>query len=352
MHSANFKHKDRLFVFLFGNQDYKELTLSLYNAINNTSYDDPSLITFNMLDNFLYMGVKNDVSFIVSDTINLYEHQSTVNPNMPVRMFSYISRIYNPILENLSDSLFINKPLKIPGPSFVVFYNGEKDIGEYCQLKLSDIFYNPLGTKLELLVDVYNINYGHNKKLMERCQSLKEYSWLIDRIRTNKKQNGDLSEAIGDAIMKLPKSFLIEPIISKHRSEVFEMIFTAESYEQDMEKYWDTVRRYATAEGLEEGRAQGLAEGLAEGKAQGLEEGKAQGLVEGKAQGLTEGRAQGLAEGKAQGLAEGKAQGLSEGRAEGLAEGLEKSKEKVINMLLELGYSKEDAVKMVEEKFR
>ena len=33
----------------------------------------------------------NDVSFVLSNTVNLYEHQSTINPNMPLRDLFYIN---------------------------------------------------------------------------------------------------------------------------------------------------------------------------------------------------------------------------------------------------------------------
>ena len=292
----NIKHKDRLFVFLFGNERYKEFTLSLYNAINNTSYDDPSLISFNTLDNFLYMGVKNDVSFLIADTINLYEHQSTINRNMPLRMLVYASRIYSALIDELGDSIYYDEPLKLPGPSFVVFYNGEKDIGESQTLNISNIFSNSHGVKLDMHVDVLNINYGHNEWLMEKCPPLKEYSWFVYSIREGKKQTGDLSNAIADAIMKMPDSFKIKPIISKHAAEVSEMIFTIENYEKDMQKYFDTVKRYATKEGREEG--------------------------------------------------------IRQGRKEGIKEGIIRSKTKTVELMIELGYSEEDAVKMVEEKFK
>lgn len=63
---TNIKHKDRLFIFLFGNESYKQWTLNLYNSINHSNYDDPEDIKFYTLDDFLYMGMKNDVSFIIN----------------------------------------------------------------------------------------------------------------------------------------------------------------------------------------------------------------------------------------------------------------------------------------------
>ena len=178
------------------------------------------------------------------------------------------------------------------------------------------------------LCKVININYGHSEWLMEKCPPLKEYSWFIQQIRDKKKQTGDLSQAIADAIMKMPNDYVIKPIISKHTAEVFEMMFTIESYEKDMQKYFDTVKRYATKEGLEEGLERGLKEGREKGLQEGLKEGKKEGIKEG------------IKEGKKEGIKEGKIQAINE------------SKIKVIELMMELGYPEDEARKMVEEKFK
>ena len=75
--------------------------LSLYNAINGTNYTDPALLRITTLSGALFLGYQNDVSFLVGATLNLYEHQSTFNPNMPVRGLIYFSRLYEDyILDN------------------------------------------------------------------------------------------------------------------------------------------------------------------------------------------------------------------------------------------------------------
>ena len=80
MHTINRDHKDRLFSFLFGSESNKEWTLSLYNAVNNTSYTDPQAILFTTIEDAVYMGMKNDLSFILFHVMNIYEQQSTYNP--------------------------------------------------------------------------------------------------------------------------------------------------------------------------------------------------------------------------------------------------------------------------------
>ena len=74
MQPLNRKHKDRLFRLTFRERDD---LLSLYNAIRGTAYQNPDDLTITTLEDVIYLGMKNDVSFIVGSTMNLYEHQST-----------------------------------------------------------------------------------------------------------------------------------------------------------------------------------------------------------------------------------------------------------------------------------
>ena len=88
---VNREYKDRLFTFIFGSEQNREWTLSLYNAVNGSHYTDASLIRFNTLKDMLYMEMRNDTSFLISDVLSVYEHQSTPNPNMPLRLLQYVS---------------------------------------------------------------------------------------------------------------------------------------------------------------------------------------------------------------------------------------------------------------------
>ena len=81
-------YKDTVFRMLFNN---KEALLSLYNAINGTHYDKTDDLEIITLENAVYMAMKNDIAFILGLYMNLYEHQSTLNPNMPLRDLFYIA---------------------------------------------------------------------------------------------------------------------------------------------------------------------------------------------------------------------------------------------------------------------
>ena len=71
---GNREHNSALFNLAF---ERKEDKLVLYNAVNNTDYHNLDELEVDTLNSALYMGVKNDISFLIGHTMNLYEHQST-----------------------------------------------------------------------------------------------------------------------------------------------------------------------------------------------------------------------------------------------------------------------------------
>ena len=119
--SVRRSYKDSLFRMIF--KEKREL-LSLYNAINGTSYQDPDELIVTTIEDVLYMGRKNDVSFLIGTRLYLYEHQSTWNPNLPLRNLFYVSDLYSAITEERN--LYSSKRIQIPTPHFLVFYNGEE----------------------------------------------------------------------------------------------------------------------------------------------------------------------------------------------------------------------------------
>ena len=133
----NRKFKDTLFRKVFNN---KRDLLSLYNALNNTEHTDESLITINTIEDAIYIGYKNDISFIINSELNLYEHQSSVNPNMPVRGLIYFAELYKGYIDQNNLLIYNERLVKLPFPRYVVFYNGTEDEPEEQELRLSDSF--------------------------------------------------------------------------------------------------------------------------------------------------------------------------------------------------------------------
>ena len=157
-------YKDRIFRMIFKE---KRALLALYNAMNDTAYQDPEELVITTLENAIYLGMKNDVSFMICDRLFLYEHQSTKNPNMPLRNLLYVADLYSVLTKDMF--LYGELPVAIPEPRFVVFYNGEQKMEERSVLRLSDL-YHPRTEHpyLELETLVLNINKGYNAELMEK----------------------------------------------------------------------------------------------------------------------------------------------------------------------------------------
>jgi len=219
MAHVNRKHKDTLFRLLFSE---KNNLLQLYNGVNHTDYDDPDDLEINTLQNATYMKVKNDVSFVIADEMHLYEHQSTVNLNMPLRDLFYASSLLRGMVS--SKDLYRRKPVQIPTPRFLVFYNGVEEQPEHQVLKLSDLYEHRIEQpEMELTVRVLNINEGKNKDIVSACRLLHDYVKFVALIRENQKSTNDLETAIKLAIDYCIGNGILADFLRKHRAEAEEM---------------------------------------------------------------------------------------------------------------------------------
>lgn len=225
---VNREHRDRLFKMIFGRPEHREWTLSLYNAVNGTDYKDASLIEFNTLEDTIYMGMKNDLSFILDWNQSFYEHQSSYNPNMPVRFLMYLGTLWSGWLYGSDDlDIYGTKLVKLPVPQFVVFYNGTEKDSEEIVLHLSDAFPEAIKDKsdIELRVTMLNVNSGRNMKLLEKSRPLYEYAWLIDRIREGRKTM-TIEAAVDKALEEMPDDFQIKPFLMENKGAVKMSILT------------------------------------------------------------------------------------------------------------------------------
>ena len=222
--TINRTYKDRLFKIIF--EDKKEL-LSLYNALTGKNYQNPDELEINTIDDVIYMHLKNDMSFILDDWQNLFEQQSTFNPNQPLRGFFYFADLYK--VKYFGKKIYSTRLLKIPTPQYIVFYNGTTSMPDRKELRLSDAFQQPTAQPdIEVVAHMLNINYGHNKELMERCQKLKEYAQFIDIIRHYLKENEHWSneQAISKAIDDCIKNNILRDILQKERLRVMASILS------------------------------------------------------------------------------------------------------------------------------
>ena len=258
MAAVSNEYKDRLFSFLFGAEENRAWTLSLYNTINDSHFTDADAITINTIKEVLYLGMHNDVSFLISDQMNLYEQQSSYNPNIPLRDLQYAGNLYEKYIQEKHWNKYGSRLLRLPVPKLVTFYNGTRDQPDETILRLSDSFPENAEADIEVRVRMININYGRNKKLLEKCRPLKEYAWFIREIRNNR--TVPLDQAIGRAIDNMPADYEIRPFLTVHRAEVLGMLLTEYNEEEAMELF----RQDGIAEGMEKGIEKGMEKGRVE----------------------------------------------------------------------------------------
>jgi len=232
----------------------KENFLSLYNALHNTELKDTEQLKNIRLDQVLYMSFYNDVSYLVDNKIIvLAEHQSTINPNMPLRCLEYISRLYETLFE--SKEKYSRKLLQIPTPEFYVFYNGEKDYPSDKILKLSDAFIEKIGeANLELTVKVININKQNSHPILENCKTMYEYTVFVETVR--KWKEIDQINGFEKAIEECIQNNILKDYLKRKTKEVLNMLVAEYDYETDIAVQRAEEREIAFAEGISQGAYQ------------------------------------------------------------------------------------------------
>jgi len=252
MENVNRNHKNSVFSSLFSTPD---VLRELYSAIEGIPIPSDIPININTLTNALYRGQINDISFLIDNRlVVLIEHQSTINNNIPLRLLMYIARVYEKIVKRRKR--YQNKLEKIPKPEFIVLYNGKEDYPDHKALKLSDAFKDFEGLKLskgdviplELIVQVYNINHGHNSEILKRSETLDGYSIFIDKIREYQKQEKSLEKAGRSAINYCIKNNILKDYLEANASEVLNMLFG----EWDKEEYLEVACEEAREAGMEQ----------------------------------------------------------------------------------------------------
>ena len=269
--AANRQYEDTVFRMLFSE---KENLLSLYNAVTGNAYQNADDLKIVTLENAIYMGMKNDLAFMLETNIYLYEHQSTLNPNIPLRDLIYIGIEYQQYVDD--KSLYSSRLQKIPAPKFMVFYNGTDAVDDRVELRLSKAYEHLAGEPdLELKALMLNVNEGHNKELMEQCQTLKEYAIYVARVRKYTSEM-NLNDAVARAIDECIKEGILVEFLRKNRSEV-KMVSILE-YDKEWEE--KKLRKAEYEAGRSEGIEIGKSEGIEIGKSKGIEIGRDKAMAE------------------------------------------------------------------------
>ena len=266
-HAKN-NYRDSLFRKYFEHPDKLAALHELLTGIPTAEQN----VEIKTLKSVLFNRLKNDISFKVGDRfIVLFEHQSTINPNMPARMLLYSAMLYRKMLSK--ESIYSKKLIPLPAPEFYVLYNGKEPWTDNSKLYLSSAFAENQHN-LELVVTVRNIRYNKDNELLQKYKPLHDYSFFVYDVEKRVASGDSLADAIRSATNYCINHNIMRDYLSANYEEVFEMM-SLRWNEKDAKKYWQKeAREEGHAAGLVEGRAQGLSQGHAQGLSQGLVKGR------------------------------------------------------------------------------
>ena len=274
----NRKHKDSLFVDYFSkDRDWKQHFLSLYNALHGTNLQvsDTQLERVN-LEQVLYKSYYNDIAVLVDGQfILMIEHQSTINPNMPLRLLEYVARIYGSIVD--SKAKFSRHLVPLAKPEFYVFYTGDQELPPESYLYLSDAFPNQAPNSdltLELKVKVCTIKSDTPSPVVNSCTDLEQYVQFLELVEDAKA--ADHKHPLKWAIQEAVRRNILRDYLERKGGEVLSILMTEYDYATDMA----VLKEEAYEDGLFVGLATGREEGISIGLATGREEGAYQNKLE------------------------------------------------------------------------
>ena len=239
-------YKDGVFRALFNDED---ALLELCSALLGIPYPKGTPIRIVTLKDTLFGDLKNDLAFVIEERlIILAEHQSTLCPNLPLRMLYYLAKEYE--RETYTRAIYSRSLIPLPAPELYVFYNGMEDAPLEQELKLSDAFLEKRDTiVVEAVVKVINVNYEKGAELLRRCRSMREYSLLIHKIRERYKIDGNLKAAIAGSIQECREENILTEFLKKNGGEIMSFLFEELSRE---EREKSRQQQLATAARLKE----------------------------------------------------------------------------------------------------
>lgn len=217
----NREYKSDVFSMLLENKKY---ALEVYNALNDSNYQDPEEVKMIKLEKGVSLSIRNDASFVIDMNISFFEHQSTYNPNMPLRsMIYYVNALEDWIQENEID-IFSRKKIRISTPHFVVFYNGAEKRPEYEEMNLSQLFANTVEKPdIEVRCKVYNINPNNNQELKKKSEVLHGYTFFVEKVRYYKNRGIPLDDSVDRAIADCIGNHILEDFFLSRKDEVKKM---------------------------------------------------------------------------------------------------------------------------------
>ena len=268
------KAKDSIFTSLFRDpENVAKLYKDLHPELNNVKTSDINIMT---LVSVFVDSIYNDLGFVVKENgkdklIVLVEAQSTWNPNMPFRIWCYLSETYRDYIRKTGQNVYGGKKVNLPMPEMYLIFTGNRK-KKIESMSLGDDFFGGKVLRdmnVHVLYEADNTIYG-------------EYIYFCKTLDKNRNlYPGDTKKIVTTTIDECEKRGCLTKFLENHRGEIYNMV-------DDLfdKKYWLECRdKEKIAEGEARGRAEGRAEGEAKGRAEGRAEGEAKGRAEGRAEG-------------------------------------------------------------------
>ncbi len=258
---TNRNHKDPLFVRIFSNLEHKDWIISLVNALSGTHYTENELIEVNTIEEILYIKMKNDVSYLIDHQLFLIVHQSSYNPNMPLRGLIYFGQLYDSYIQQHNLNVYSSRRIKLPRPQFFVMYNGTRDVPDVLKLRLSDSFDND-GTDtlddigFEWTATMYNINAGHNNSLLNACQPLQQYSLFVGKIHQGRLAGLSLDAALSQAVDYGIEHNFFDGLLRKLKGNIMSILFKEYTDEEANTLFYNDGHDAGYDEGYDAGAAE------------------------------------------------------------------------------------------------
>ena len=247
---SNREFKSDVFSMLTENPEY---ALDIYKALGGRSDAVASMVEIKTLEKGISLSVRNDAAFIIGTDLNLYEHQSTYNSNMPLRSLLYLAEILKPMLKG--NDLYGRRLVKIPKPRFIVFYNGTEDRPEIEHQKLSDAYECEADgdDSIELNCTVYNINPDKNDDLKQSSYVLRGYMEFVNKVRELRDEDMDKEAIVEKAVDYCIENHILEDFFRKRKDEVIKQMTLDMTFEAREKIFRKEEREEGLREGLKAG---------------------------------------------------------------------------------------------------
>ena len=278
--------KSNVFSMLMQNKKY---ALAVYNVLNGSDYKNVDELEIITLEKGISLSVRNDAGFILDGFINLYEHQSTYNPNMALRMLYYLCDSLHDWTEKYD--IYGSKVIQIPTPHFCVFYNGLQPRPPVEYVRLSSSYTRETDEpELELICKVININPGANDDMLSECRVLYEYTRFVEMTREHRRRLENLKaddfvtaskeekevlrrdicrQSVEAAIEQAISEHILEEFLRSRRNEVLEVM----TIDMTFEAREPLIRQAGYEDGFKDGELQGELRGVKLGEKRGEKRG-------------------------------------------------------------------------------